>query len=146
MAEKIVLESGPETRNAAPATPPESHREAALTSRDPREYLRSRPRARMLLIGAILLVLVGAIWFWRYLTSYESTDDAQVDGHLMLLSARISGYVLKVNVDDNQYRFPAGPADFRRTGGVLLLRILRGQPPRANGYDGRKVCAVGQYG
>ncbi len=34
---------------------------------------------------------------------YESTDDAEVDGHLMPLSARITGYVIKVNVDDNQY-------------------------------------------
>ncbi len=100
MAEKIVLESGQETR---PAAPPENHREAALTSRDPREYLRSRPRARWLLIGAILLVVVGGIWFWRYLITFESTDDAQIDGHLMPLSARISGYVIQVNVDDNQF-------------------------------------------
>jgi membrane fusion protein, multidrug efflux system len=40
---------------------------------------------------------------WWYFSRYESTDDAQVDGHLMPLSARINGYVLKVNVDDNQY-------------------------------------------
>ena len=43
------------------------------------------------------------VFAWRYFSSYESTDDAQVDGHLMPLSARISGYVTKVNVDDNQY-------------------------------------------
>jgi membrane fusion protein (multidrug efflux system) len=40
---------------------------------------------------------------WRYLGSYESTDDAQVDAHLYPVSARVSGYVVKVNVDDNQY-------------------------------------------
>ena len=40
---------------------------------------------------------------WRYLSSYESTDDAQVDVHLYPVSARVSGYVIKVNVGDNQY-------------------------------------------
>ena len=66
-------------------------------------FMRSRPRSRMYLVGAILVVLAGGFFAWRYFTSYESTDDAQVDGHLMPLSARISGYVIKVNVDDNQY-------------------------------------------
>ena len=50
-----------------------------------------------------LAVLVGGTFLWRYLSSYESTDDAQVDVHLYPVSPRISGYVIKVNVDDNQY-------------------------------------------
>jgi membrane fusion protein (multidrug efflux system) len=53
-------------------------------------------------IGVLVLV-VGGVFLWRYLSSYESTDDAQVDVHLYPVSARISGYVIKVNVDDNQY-------------------------------------------
>lgn len=79
--------------HAAPPPPPSGAR----------NFLRTRPRARVFAIGAILLVIVGAIFAWRYFSSYESTDDAQVDGHLMPLSARISGYISKVNVDDNQY-------------------------------------------
>jgi len=50
-----------------------------------------------------LVLLAAGIFLWRYLTSYESTDDAQVDVHLYPVSARISGYVVKVNVGDNQY-------------------------------------------
>jgi len=65
--------------------------------------MRERPHARWYLIGVILVLLVGGFFALRYIMSYESTDDAQVDGHLMPLSARISGYVIKVNVDDNQY-------------------------------------------
>src|SRR5579862_2128494 len=68
----------------------------------PSNYFRQRPRARIFLIIAIVIVLVGAFFAWRYFSSYESTDDAQVDGHLMAISARISGYISKVNVDDNQ--------------------------------------------
>jgi membrane fusion protein (multidrug efflux system) len=51
----------------------------------------------------VLIVLVGGIFLWRYLGSYESTDDAQADVHLYPVSARISGYVVKVSVEDNQW-------------------------------------------
>jgi membrane fusion protein (multidrug efflux system) len=57
----------------------------------------------MFLAIAFVVLLVGSFLAYRYFSTYESTDDAEVDGHLMPLSARISGYILKVNVDDNQY-------------------------------------------
>jgi membrane fusion protein (multidrug efflux system) len=55
-----------------------------------------------LIIGAVTL-LVAVFFLWRYFTSYEDTDDAQIDGHLNSISARISGHVLKLLVQDNQY-------------------------------------------
>lgn len=55
-----------------------------------------------LILGLIVLVLAG-VFLWRYFTSYESTDDAQVDGHVNSISARISGHVSRLNVQDNQY-------------------------------------------
>lgn len=85
--------SAPENRSAAPPPPPAGRRE---------DFFRSRPHAGRYIVGAVLLLLVAGFFTWRYLATYESTDDAQVDGHLMPLSARISGYVSKVNVDDNQ--------------------------------------------
>jgi membrane fusion protein, multidrug efflux system len=55
-----------------------------------------------LAVGIVVLLVVG-IFIYRYVASYESTDDAQVDGHVNSISARISGHVTKLNVDDNQY-------------------------------------------
>ncbi len=66
-------------------------------------FFRTRPYARTLLIVGIIVLLVGGFFLYRYFASYESTDDAQIDGHLMPLSARVTGYIIKVNVDDNQY-------------------------------------------
>lgn len=83
--------AGSEVHSAAPPPPPR------------RKILPTGPRARLLLIILAIGVIVGAYFAWRYFASYESTDDAQVDGHLMPLSARISGYVSKVNVNDNQF-------------------------------------------
>ena len=68
-----------------------------------RPYNRKKSSTRMFLIAGGVVLLVGGFFLWRYLSSYESTDDAQVDVHLYPVSARISGYVIKVNADDNQY-------------------------------------------
>ena len=53
----------------------------------------------LLIIG----IASGGTWYWRYSSIRESTDDAQIDGHLHPVSARISGTVLEVLVRDNQY-------------------------------------------
>ena len=60
-------------------------------------------RRNILILVVILVVVVGGVFLWRYLSSYESTDDAQADVHLYPVSARVSGYVVKVDVDDNQW-------------------------------------------
>jgi len=91
--------------NSSPVVPEPG---APATSAPPaeRKYAPEarRKRHRTLLIVVIGLVLIVAGGFlWRYLTSYESTDDAQADVHLYPVSARISGYVVRVNVNDNQW-------------------------------------------
>jgi len=60
------------------------------------------PRFRLFLIIGGIVVIVAIFFLWRYLGSYEATDDAQVDGHLNSISARVSGHVAKLLVDDNQ--------------------------------------------
>jgi membrane fusion protein, multidrug efflux system len=76
--------------------------ESAIPPPPPR-YKRSHTRRNIIIGVIVLVVLVGGLFLWRYLGTYESTDDAQVDAHLYPVSARVSGYVTKVNVDDNQY-------------------------------------------
>jgi membrane fusion protein, multidrug efflux system len=76
-----------------------------LTDRGYTPPARRNPKFRrnIVILIVVLVVLVGGVFLWRYLSSYESTDDAQADVHLYPVSARISGYVVKVNVDDNQW-------------------------------------------
>ena len=64
---------------------------------------RQKRRRRLIILGAAVLILIAGVLLWRYLSSYESTDDAQGDVHLYPVSARISGYVVKVKVGDNQW-------------------------------------------
>jgi len=68
-----------------------------------KQFARRNPRLRMfLIVGLVVLALVGII-LWRYFSSYESTDDAQIDGHLNSISARVPGHVLKLLVNDNDF-------------------------------------------
>jgi len=66
-------------------------------------YPSRRSYKRWIIAAAVVVVLVGGIFLWHYLSGFETTDDAQVDVHLYPVSARISGYVLAVHVGDNQY-------------------------------------------
>jgi len=61
------------------------------------------PRVRLAVMIGSLIIVVAALLLWHYFSSYESTDDAQIDGHVNSISARISGHVSKLNVTDNQY-------------------------------------------
>jgi membrane fusion protein, multidrug efflux system len=60
-------------------------------------------RRNLVILGAAVVLVVGGVLLWHYFSSYESTDDAQADAHLYPVSARISGYVIRVNVNDNQW-------------------------------------------
>jgi len=99
MAESTQVETSP----APPAPAKPDNQPAPPPTARASEYLNKRPHTRLFLIIAAVVVIAGGFFAWRYFSSYESTDDAQVDGHLMPISARISGYVSKVNIDDNQY-------------------------------------------
>jgi membrane fusion protein (multidrug efflux system) len=64
------------------------------------EQPKSRRRGIIAVVVVVLVVVAVALWW--HSTFSEDTDDAQVNGHLIQVSARISGQVLKVYVDENQ--------------------------------------------
>lgn len=70
---------------------------------DQAEEPRSRPRRRFIIIGLVALLVVGALLWWWHSTYYEDTDDAQVDGNIVQISARIAGHAQVVYVNQNQY-------------------------------------------
>ncbi len=73
------------------------------------ERKAAAPRGKLLriLLAAGLVIAAGVTWLWLHGRYRVSTDDAQVDGHIALVSSRISGSVLAVMVENN-YRVKAG--------------------------------------
>ena len=70
------------------------------SSRRPPQTKRRKLLRALVLLVVLLIVAVGGYYVWKYFSAYESTDDAQVDGHIDAISARINGYVLEVPVED----------------------------------------------
>jgi membrane fusion protein (multidrug efflux system) len=99
-------QAAPPTANPPVADRPEStNKPLPSTERDfhTRPSRTQSPGFRIAVLIALVVLIVVGFFVYRYFTSYESTDDAQVDGHINSVSARISGHVTKLNVQDNQY-------------------------------------------
>ena len=64
---------------------------------------KEKKATRLVIAGLSALLVCGAAAGWAvYSGGYEATDDAQIDGHLNIVSARISGTTAVVHVTDNQ--------------------------------------------
>jgi membrane fusion protein (multidrug efflux system) len=74
---------------------------------------------RIATLGLSLIVAILALPVWNYLSSYEDTDDAQVDGHIAPISSRINGttehvYVINTEtVDKGQILADIDPRDYQ---------------------------------
>lgn len=68
-----------------------------------RGYLKRNPRAKWIVLAVVLVVLVGGLLVWHYFSIRESTDDAQIEGDIIPISARVGGTVQRVLFEDNQY-------------------------------------------
>jgi len=58
-------------------------------------------RKRVMAAIAAVVVLAVVLVFWLRSRGHEATDDAQVDGRITQIAAKVGGPVLKVNVDNN---------------------------------------------
>ncbi len=93
-------------------------------------------------LGVVILAVAGVL-AWLLLTAgQESTDDAQVDGHITQIAARVGGTVLQVAVDDNQ----------QVQAGALLVQIdprdyqVAADKARAELADSEATAAAAQSG
>ncbi|MHB8487259.1 MAG: HlyD family secretion protein [Candidatus Acidiferrales bacterium] len=91
------LEPEKERESEKEAAPPQ---EEKATSREPRALRNPRVRRALLIAGVVVAII--AILLWLHYRNRESTDDAQVNAHIIPIAPRISGSVIDVVVKDNQ--------------------------------------------
>jgi membrane fusion protein (multidrug efflux system) len=92
MAEReVVTEAKPQEEDAQ-----ETRREKA------RSYFQEHPRAKWVLLIVLLLAAVGGYLLWRHYSVRETTDDAQIDGNIVPIASRVSGWVTEINIQDNE--------------------------------------------
>jgi len=73
-----------------------------LKLEEPKRKGLANPRTRMLLFAGAMVLLTVILGLFLYYRNRESTDDAQVDGHITQISSKVYGRVADVLVDDNQ--------------------------------------------
>ena len=76
-------------------------------SRDPGGFDKAPARRRsmkaLLVVIPIIFIIAGYFVYQHYVAYRESTDDAQIDGHINPVAAKASGHVVSINVKDNQF-------------------------------------------
>jgi membrane fusion protein (multidrug efflux system) len=65
---------------------------------------RSRGKAKWILILIPIILAIAGYWIYQaYFAGRESTDDAQIDGHINPVASKVAGHVVSINVEDNQF-------------------------------------------
>ena len=74
-----------------------------VTPRSTPGFAGRRAIVRWVAAGLLVIALASGIWYFLYSLSHESTDDAFIDGDIVAVSTRVSGHVISVHVEDNQW-------------------------------------------
>ncbi len=64
--------------------------------------VKKSPVGKILGLIVVLALVAGGYMVWQHLQKFESTDDAQIDGDVHAVSARVSGHVIEVRVEETQ--------------------------------------------
>jgi membrane fusion protein (multidrug efflux system) len=116
--------------------------EAVRHEEDRRGFFQKNPTAKPIVFLVVIAALVLVGWFWWDSRHWESTDDAEIDGYIYPINARVSGQVIKVNVNDGQvvhkgdFLVQIDPTDYQ----VALERA------KAEHVDARAQAVAAQFG
>jgi len=82
-----------ELEKSAGTTQPEQKKSAQRAGKN---------KTRLLIIGAMAVVVAAGTGAYTHFRDRVSTDDAQVDAHIAPIAPKISGSVAEIQVDDNE--------------------------------------------
>src|SRR5882757_8125377 len=92
----------PESQTKPEGAAPAPDQAAGQKPAEPEKKKGLSPVAIVVIVVVVIALAIGGFVLWGYLSSYESTDDAQIDGHINSVSSRINGTVTAVHFEDNQ--------------------------------------------
>jgi membrane fusion protein (multidrug efflux system) len=99
-----TIQDDPQTSSTLEGEDVQLFKSQPLKSRPVELKRKPLPRRAFALVAAALVAVAGISW-WLHARHFESTDDAQIDGHINVVSSRISGTVRYLNpqVENNEY-------------------------------------------
>src|SRR6266581_3632527 len=86
---------------------PDTRRDPGAKTPPPRVTEAVKPggrrRTAFVIMGVVLVALAAlGARRWIFSLSHQSTDDAQVDGHIVPILPKVGGFVTEIRVDENQ--------------------------------------------
>ncbi len=101
-----TIDSAPSTPSAIPTATPSStgRAESAMTAERPTKTAPPAKTNPLKIVVPIVLLAAAGYWGftrWSYGETHESTDNAQVDGHIVPVVVKVGGYVLSVSAGEN---------------------------------------------
>ena len=86
----------------------ENNQEEVLASKsDNTEKTNKRKKTKKVVKKRFLIpsivVLILCVLGWLYFSSFETTDDAFVEAHIIRISPKVTGIIDKLYIDDNQH-------------------------------------------
>src|ERR1700759_5523132 len=94
-----IQEAPPARANAANAGPRPQPNGSGVNGEEGAAKRGMSPRVRLIVAVVAIVVVLGGILYWLHARNFEDTDDAQIDGHLNPISAKVDGTVLTVSPD-----------------------------------------------
>jgi membrane fusion protein (multidrug efflux system) len=91
------------------------------------------------------LGIIFGIRHWQHFLAHEETDDAQVEGHISPVLPRVSGYVARVLVSDNQH-VDAGQALIEIDPRELDLKVAQSDAALQNAQADRQTAEASLSG
>lgn len=134
------------TQNDVLAEKQNTAADGAPSATPPRGKLNGKKKRILLVVLAVLIL--GTFLVWRYYSQFVSTDDAEIQGYLHPISARVSGYVTKVTVDDTQYvqkgtvLVQLDPTDYQVAVELARSRLAQAQAEAAAALRGVPIASV----
>ena len=95
-------QSAPADRGGKPQDDQDRKQPDAEAAQDHRRDA-ARPWVRLGMVVVAIGLVSGGIYYWLATRNVESTDDAYTDGRAITISPHVSGYVVSLDVNDNQY-------------------------------------------
>ncbi len=75
----------------------------AETTDKPKRKKKTKKVVKKRFLVPIIIILVVCLLGWMYFSTFETTDDAFVEGHIVRISPKITGIIEKLYIDDNQH-------------------------------------------
>jgi membrane fusion protein (multidrug efflux system) len=78
-------------------------KEAEQERRQEQRRQRARPFVRIGMVVILIGLIAGGLYYWQSTKNLENTDDAYTDGRAVTIAPRVTGQVVSLDVNDNQF-------------------------------------------